>query len=135
MEAINWEGIFPFMRFLLFIGGVAAVIAIVFVLRNLARLLESTTKTVDELEITVRDMRENLLPIVKEADTTMKQVNVALGRFDHIMEDFESTTKKVAHTAEAASNVVQTPVDFVAGLTTRLMRNWREQKAEKQDYL
>jgi uncharacterized protein YoxC len=132
-ESFTWESLFPFMRFLLFVGGVAAMVTFVFVLRNLALLLDSTKRTMDETEKAVVELRTSIVPILDKADDSMEQLNIKMGRLDGILTNFESTSTKVAHTAEAASSAVQTPVDFVTGVTDRLMRGWRERKAHAQD--
>jgi len=134
-ESFTWESLFPFMRFLLFCGGVAAMVTFVFVLRNLANLLASTTRTMDETEKAVTELRESVVPILDKADTSVDQLNKQLGHLDSIMTNLENTSNKVAHTAEAASNVVQTPVDFVSGVTDKLIRGWRERKATSRDTL
>ena len=134
-EAFTWESLFPFMRFLLFVGGVAAMFTFVFVLRNLALLLSSTKETMDETKVAVAEIRDKAVPILDNVDTTVEQLNVQLEHLDTIMTNLQSTSDKVAHTAEVTSNVVQTPVDFVTGLTDKLTRGWRERKAHSEDQL
>ena len=132
-EFFTWESLFPFMRFLLFVGGVCAMVTIVFILRNLARLLDSTKRTMDETEQTIIELRTSLVPILEKADTSVEQFNNQMYRLDGILENFEHTSSKVAHTAEAASSAMQTPVDFVTGVTDKLMRGWRERRAHSRD--
>jgi len=129
----TWENLFPFMQFVLLLIGVVAFMMLVLVLRNLAKLLESTTKTMDEAERAITELRTSVVPILNKADESMDALNVQLGRLDNIMSDFENTTQKVAHTAETASGIVQTPVDFVAGVADKLMRGWRVRRAQSQD--
>ncbi|MCL2680386.1 MAG: DUF948 domain-containing protein [Coriobacteriia bacterium] len=134
-ETFSWQDLFPFLQFVLLVIGVVAFVAVVIVLKNLARLLESTTRTMDQAEKTVAELRDSVVPILASADTSMDTLNLQLQRLDNILSGFESTTQRVAHTAETASGIVQTPVEFVAGVTDKLVRGWRERRAHSQDML
>jgi len=127
------ENAYPFMIFLLYLAGFAALVALVFVLINLARVLASTKKTMDEAEITVKDLRTNVVPILEKTDTTMQQVNAQMVHIDGIMQNLQTTSDKVAGTAQSATNVVQTPVDAANNFIDNLRRQWAERKAHKAD--
>ncbi|MCL2606287.1 MAG: hypothetical protein FWD93_03300, partial [Coriobacteriia bacterium] len=115
------------------LAGIVALIMLIFALRNLVELLSSTNRTMLEAEKAIVEMRVAVTPILAKVDTGMEALNVQLERLDTILSDFEFTSQKVAHTAEAASGIVQTPVDFVATVTDRVMRGWKERRAQSED--
>jgi uncharacterized protein YoxC len=133
MGGFTWENLFPFMQFLLYFFGALCLLGLFIVLLKTIKLVQSATTTLDETEKTVAELRTSVVPILDKADVSVDALNAQLIRLDNIMAGVEQTQKKVSHTADAASNIVQTPVDLVSGFTDKLRRGWRERRAEAED--
>jgi len=135
MDGFEVHALFPWLQALMLLAGVLILFALFGAVRNLSHLLESSTKTMDEAEKTVAELRGSVVPILDKVDVSVDALNAQLLRLDAILSGFEAATQKVTHTSEAVSGIVATPVDLVAGFTDKLRRGWKTRRAEAEDIL
>lgn len=73
-------------------------------------------KTLRQTQLTMEELRLQLLPLLEKADVTVDALNAELLRVDGIMTDIEGVSDAVS----SATDIIRTPVGVVAGLGSRL---------------
>jgi ABC-type transporter Mla subunit MlaD len=133
LSTINWQLVITILKIVLMVVGVFALFALFGLLRNASKLLKNANTSLTEVDKTVVQLRGSLVPILDKADVTVDAVNAELLRLDGIIGTFETATQKMTHTSETVTEIVNTPVDLVAGFTDKLRKGWQTRKAEAAD--
>ena len=117
----------------LIVAGVFVCIALIRLLNRASSLLVAVEATTVESQKTLVEVRESVVPILGSLDVTVDALNAELLRVDSIITLFEDASKKVAHTSDTVTGIVNVPMDMVSGLTERVRKAWKVRRAEIAD--
>lgn len=83
----------------------------------LAFVLIKAGGTFTRLNIFLKRLDDEIIPLLSKLQVTMDEVNSQLGKTDDMLETLVDVTDKVESTTRAVQSVVSTPVKKVAGLS------------------
>lgn len=115
---------------LLIVVGIVVLIALARTLSHVNALTDSLAKTSEETAKTMSEIRDAALPLVSKAEVTIDALNAEMLRVDGIITSLEQTSEKVASASDTVTNLMNTPVEIVSGVTDRVLSMWRQKKAD-----
>lgn len=118
------------LLWILLIAASCVCIALVLYMSKLGKVTRTLDETLRETTTTMRELRENAMPIVEKLDITVDALNAELLRVDGIITVFEQASDRMASTSETVTDFVNAPVDLVTGIANKVRRTWKERKAE-----
>ena len=121
------------LRSLLIIAGTVAVLALAYFLYKATKTLTVLDSTLKEADATLAEVRAEVLPLANKVGVTIDAINMELLRIDEIITSVENATKKVEHTSNSISGLVNAPVDAVADFAGRVRSVIKGRRAEAQD--
>lgn len=116
---------------LLIAAGVLAVVYIALVLKKAIVVLGSVDEALRESATTISALRESIVPVIAEAEDTVRSVNTEMARIDGVVGNLVDVSDKIAVTAEKVNAIVNKPLDAVNSAALRFRRIRRERAAER----
>ena len=83
----------------------------------LAFLLLKMGGTFTRLNVFLKRLDEEVIPLLSKLQMTLEEVNSQLGKLDDMMGTLVGVTDRVDHTTRAVSSAITTPARKVAGLS------------------
>ena len=87
-----------------------AALAIVVVVAGLALVLNKAIGILTEIQLMLRDVRKETVPLLEEVRTTVTTVNVEIDRVDGIMASAETAAASVSNVAKLVSAATANPI-------------------------
>lgn len=114
-----------------------AALAIVVVVAGLALVLNKVISILNEIQLMLRDVRKETVPLLEEVRTTVTTVNVEIDRVDGIMASAETAAASVSNVAKLVSAATANPIikglAFLTGASVSVKALGRKKDGKKSD--
>lgn len=117
---------------LLIAAGVFAVIYVALVLKKTITVLASVDETLQASASTIAALRDSIVPVIVEAEGTVKSVNSEMARIEGVVGNLADVSEKIAHTADKVNNIVNIPLDAANSISERFRTIRREKAAQRE---